>query len=153
MQCKALGGRLYQIWTLCLALPCRALIPGLGFTLHTKKLVLNFVSIIATWHPCSLAPWETQICLAASRNSLSKIWLLTFPPPNEWFFWWQKFAILCPQKKKKKKKASSHMVKETFEKNSNKKSPHVEEKMNGFTNILLEKLSRFLAFWFWNRHI
>jgi ATP-dependent RNA circularization protein (DNA/RNA ligase family) len=39
------------------------------------------------------------------------------------------------------------MVEETFEKKFNKKSPHVEEKMNGFTNILLEKLSRFLAFY------
>jgi hypothetical protein len=58
MRCKALGSRLYQIWTcawLCLAGSLFQVSPS-RFTLHTKKLVLDFVGVIATWHPCSLAP-------------------------------------------------------------------------------------------------
>jgi hypothetical protein len=37
-----------------------AILCDIGFALrlllYTKKLVLNFVGIIATWHPCCLAP-------------------------------------------------------------------------------------------------
>lgn len=65
---------------------------------------------------------------------------------HKWLFLWLKFVILL------QKKVPSNMVKGTFEKVF-KKLCQISRKKMMKQSRFLEELGRFIAFFFWNRHI